>query len=58
MPRDRFEPILTVSERQQEACADTEARWQQIEAMMRCQRWKRAELARRFFEKYADEIAG
>lgn len=51
-------PILTNSERYQEHMADVEARWQQIQRMMRCTRWKQSELAGRFFKEYAEQCAG
>lgn len=49
---------MTLRDQEAMVAADTEARWQQMRAMMRCPRWQRAILAKRFFEAFADEVAG
>lgn len=50
---------MIASDRQERQIADIEARWSEIKRMMTgIPTWKRAELARRFFRDYADEVAG
>lgn len=50
--------VVVTSPQQAAQCADTEARWLEMKLMMRGPRWQRIELARRFHEAYADEVAG